>query len=43
MHASPDAPAVDVFVGGTDTELVDDLSFSELSPPVQVPPACLQP
>ncbi len=39
LHASPDAPAVDVFVGGTETELVDDLSFGELSPPVQVPPA----
>jgi hypothetical protein len=39
LHASPDAPAVDVFVGGTDTELVGDLSFSNLSPAVQVPPA----
>jgi hypothetical protein len=39
LHGSPDAPAVDVFVGGTMTELVDNLSFSELSPAVQVPPA----
>jgi len=39
MHASPDAPAVDVFVGGTDTELVDNLSFGDLSSAVQVPPA----
>ncbi len=39
LHGSPDAPAVDVFVGGTMTELVDGLSFSELSPAVQVPPA----
>jgi len=39
LHASPDAPAVDIFVGGTDTELVGDLSFSSLSPAVQVPPA----
>ena len=39
LHTSPDAPAVDVYVGGSDTELVDNLSFGELSPPVQVPPA----
>nr|MEE4268156.1 DUF4397 domain-containing protein [Candidatus Krumholzibacteria bacterium] len=39
MHASPDAPAVDVYVGGTDTELVDNLSFGNLSSAVQVPPA----
>ncbi len=39
LHASPDAPAVDVFVGGTMTELVDALSFGDLSPAVQVPPA----
>jgi len=39
LHASPDAPAVDVFVGGTNTELIGDLSFSNLSPMVQVPPA----
>ncbi|MFO7610730.1 MAG: DUF4397 domain-containing protein [Candidatus Krumholzibacteriia bacterium] len=39
LHGSPDAPAVDVNVGGSDTALVDALSFGELSPPVQVPPA----
>ncbi len=39
LHASPDAPAVDVYVGGTDTELVDNLSFGNLSSAVQVPPA----
>ena len=39
MHASPDAPAVDIYVGGTDLELVDNLSFGSLSAPVQVPPA----
>ena len=39
MHASPNAPAVDVYVGGTDTELVDNLSFGNLSSAVQVPPA----
>jgi len=39
LHASPDAPPVNVLVGGTGTALVDNLSFGELSPPVQVPPA----
>ena len=39
LHASPDAPSVDIFVGGTDTELVDNLSFGNLSSAVQVPPA----
>jgi hypothetical protein len=39
LHASPDAPAVDVYAGGTDTELVDNLSFGNLSSAVQVPPA----
>jgi len=39
LHASPDAPAVDVKVGGTDAVLVDALSFGDLSPAVQVPPA----
>lgn len=39
LHAGPDAPAVDIYVGGSETELVDNLSFGELSPPVQVPPA----
>ncbi|MBI5545986.1 MAG: DUF4397 domain-containing protein [Deltaproteobacteria bacterium] len=36
LNGSPDAPAVDVFVG--DLELADDLSFAELSKPIQVPP-----
>jgi hypothetical protein len=36
LHAGPDAPAVDIFVG--DTELVDNISFAELSDGVQVPP-----
>lgn len=36
LHAGPDAPAVDGFVG--DVELFDDLSFGELSSPIQVPP-----
>lgn len=39
LHASPDAPAVDVKVGGTDIELVGDVSFGELSPVIQVAPA----
>lgn len=39
LHASPDAPAVDILVGGTSVELVDGLAFGELSPPVQVSPA----
>lgn len=39
LHSSPDAPAVNVNVGGSATVLVDNLSFGELSPPVQVPPA----
>lgn len=36
LHASPNAPAVDVFAG--DAELVDDLAFGEISAPIQVPP-----
>lgn len=36
LHGSPDAPAVDVFVGNA--QLVDDLAFGELSSPIQVPP-----
>jgi len=39
LHGSPDAPAVDVLVGGTSAVLMADLAFGELSPPVQVPPA----
>jgi hypothetical protein len=42
LHASPDAPAVDVYVGGSATELVDNLSFGAISPPVQVPPAAYE-
>jgi hypothetical protein len=37
LHDSPDAPAVDLFVG--DAELADDLAFGALSAPIQVPPA----
>lgn len=36
LHASPDAPAVDLFAG--ERELSDDLSFGELSAPIQVAP-----
>ncbi len=36
LHAGSDAPAVDIFVG--ETEIVSNISFSELSDPVQVPP-----
>ena len=36
LHASPDAPAVDLFF--QDMELVDDLTFGELSQTIQVPP-----
>jgi hypothetical protein len=36
LHGSPDAPAVDIFAG--ELELVDNLSFSELSGSIQVPP-----
>jgi hypothetical protein len=36
LHGSPDAPAVDIFAGNT--ELVDNLSFGELSNAIQVPP-----
>jgi hypothetical protein len=38
LHASPDAPAVDINVGGTGTTLVDGLGFGELSSAVQVAP-----
>ena len=37
VHGSPDAPAVDVYAG--DNLLVENISFGELSAPVQVPPA----
>jgi hypothetical protein len=39
LHASPDAPAVDIAVGGTSTILVSNLAFGDLSDPVQVAPA----
>lgn len=36
LHASPDAPAVDLFAGAA--ELSDNLAFGQLSKPIQVPP-----
>jgi hypothetical protein len=36
LHGGPDAPAVDIFAG--DLELVDNLSFADLSGDIQVPP-----
>jgi hypothetical protein len=36
LHASPDAPEVDLFAG--DAEVAGGLSFGELSGPIQVPP-----
>jgi hypothetical protein len=36
LHASPDAPAVDAFVGAA--ELVDGISFGQISAPAQVQP-----
>lgn len=36
LHASPDAPTVDVFAG--DAEIVDGLAFGQLSGPLQLPP-----
>jgi len=36
LHASPDAPAVDAFVGAA--QLVDNLAFGQISAPIQVPP-----
>ena len=36
LHASPDAPAVDIYAG--DAELVDNLSFGNISAPIQVAP-----
>jgi hypothetical protein len=38
LHASPNAPAVDINLGGTATTLVDGLAFGELSSAVQVAP-----
>ena len=40
LHASPDAPAVDVYAG--ENELVDDFAFGELAGPLQVPPAAYE-
>jgi len=36
LHASPDAPSVDLFAGSA--MLAENLSFGELSGPIQVPP-----
>jgi hypothetical protein len=36
FHASPDAPAVDAFAGGS--KIVDGIAFGEISSPIQVPP-----
>jgi hypothetical protein len=36
LHASPDAPAVDAFVGAA--EIFDNLSFGQISKPIQVKP-----
>jgi hypothetical protein len=40
LHASPDAPEVDAFVG--DTKLIDGLSFGKLTAPIQVQPGAYQ-
>jgi hypothetical protein len=36
LHASPDAPAVDIYAGSA--ELTSNLAFGDLSPAMQVPP-----
>lgn len=36
LHASPDAPAVDIYAGAT--MLIQNIAFGELGGPVQVPP-----
>lgn len=36
LHGSPNAPAVDAFVGGA--QIIDNLSFGQLSAPLQVQP-----
>lgn len=36
LHASPDAPDVDLFVGAN--EIADNLGFGRISKPIQVPP-----
>ncbi len=42
VHASPDAPAVDVVVNATLPPLVEDLAFPTATPIVEVPPATYQ-
>ncbi|MEM9493196.1 MAG: DUF4397 domain-containing protein, partial [Myxococcota bacterium] len=37
LHASPDAPAVDIYVG--EDPLVQEIAFGALSAPIQVPPS----
>jgi hypothetical protein len=38
LHASPDAPAVNLNLAGTSTQLVQNLAFGALSAPLQVAP-----
>jgi len=40
LHGSPDTPAVDIYAG--DALLASNLSFGDLSAPIQVPPAAYQ-
>ena len=40
LHASPDAPALDVFAG--DEEVADDLAFGELSGPIPLAPGSVE-
>jgi len=40
VHASPDAPAVDIYAGGA--MLVENLDWGQISDPVQVPPGSYQ-
>jgi hypothetical protein len=42
VHASPDAPAVDIYAAGTDTPLIEGLAYGETSPPLQVAPGTYQ-
>lgn len=37
VHASPDAPAVDVYVAGDDTPLLSDFAYGDTSPFVDLP------
>lgn len=41
LHASPDAPAVNLNVAGTSTNVVANLAFGALSAPVQVAPGAV--